>query len=97
MNNGLRYGGGIGDSIENPTHGSSSYWNFWIFSLSFFIIVNVLIINIIFGIIIDTFGELRDEREANEKAIEEKCYICGISRYEFETKFIIVYKLLKIF
>ena len=41
---------------------SEYYWRFWAFSLAFFIIVNILIINIIFGIIIDTFGELRDER-----------------------------------
>lgn len=49
LNYGLRYGGGIGEAIENPAHGADEYWAWWIFSIIFFIIVNVLIINIIFG------------------------------------------------
>jgi hypothetical protein len=63
---GLRNGGGLGDVLkpfesvpmENPTR----YWGLYFFTLSFFILFNVLFIQIIFGIILDTFGELRDER-----------------------------------
>lgn len=52
----------------------------------FFIIINILFINIIFGIIIDTFGELRDERKALIKDVEQKCFICGVDSYDFDTK-----------
>ena len=34
-----------------------------IYDLSFYIIINVIWLNIIFGIIIDTFAELRDEKK----------------------------------
>ena len=68
-------------SIDDP-----KYWNYWGFTLSFYIIINILFINIIFGIIIDTFGELRDMRKELIKDVEEKCFICGVDSYDFETK-----------
>ena len=37
------------------------------YDLSFFIIVTTIGLNIVFGIIVDTFSELRDERVANSK------------------------------
>ena len=33
-----------------------------IFDLSFFIIVTTIGLNVVFGIIVDAFGELRDEK-----------------------------------
>ena len=33
---------------------------------------------ILFGIIIDTFGELRSERDKINSEIQDKCYICSI-------------------
>ena len=37
-----------------------------LYDLSFFIIVTTIGLNIVFGIIIDTFGELREERVSSE-------------------------------
>ena len=37
-----------------------------LFDLSFFIIVTTIGLNIVFGIIVDTFSELRDERVSDE-------------------------------
>ena len=37
-----------------------------LFDLSFFIIVITIGLNIVFGIIVDTFSELRDERVSDE-------------------------------
>ena len=47
------------------------------FDFSFFVLINIVLLNIIFGIIIDTFGELRDQRNELEDEILNKCYICG--------------------
>jgi hypothetical protein len=47
---------------------------FWIYTLAFFIIINILLINIFFGIIIDTFGELRDENEEKKQVFYFKFY-----------------------
>ena len=37
-----------------------------------------------FGIIIDTFAQLRDERNAIEIDQRNKCFICNIDRYIFD-------------
>jgi len=36
------------------------YWSRYAYDLSFFVVINILFINIIFGIILDTFSQLRD-------------------------------------
>jgi inositol 1,4,5-triphosphate receptor type 1 len=55
-----------------------------LFDVSFFIIVTTIGLNIVFGIIVDTFTELRDERYRTEEDMKSKCFICDIERHEFE-------------
>ena len=43
-------------------------------------IVKMAFLNIIFGIIIDTFADLRDKRNTMEEDMKNVCYICGIER-----------------
>ncbi|CAD8173112.1 unnamed protein product [Paramecium octaurelia] len=89
INFGLRNGGGLGESLtkypdayDYPT----LYWGRYFFDFTFFIIFNILFIQIIFGIILDTFGELRDERQALVKEIEGKCFICSQEKNDIDTK-----------
>ncbi len=56
----------------------------FIYDLSFFAIITVIFLNIIFGIIIDTFGGLRDEKNAMYEDMKSKCFICGLDRYLFD-------------
>ena len=42
-----------------------------LFNITFFIIVTIILLNIIFGIIVDTFAALRDERREIEEDIEK--------------------------
>ena len=59
FNYGLRSDGGIGDAMriyDPKTDGPNDQAYLMIFQLAFFILINILFINIIFGIIIDTFG-----------------------------------------
>ena len=42
----------------------------------------------IFGIIVDKFGELRDERSDLLKDIEGKCFICSLDRNVIDSKYI---------
>ena len=87
--NGIRAGGGIGDLMEAPTttldvifdagYGARATYDFL-----FFVIVIVILLNIIFGIIIDTFAELRSEKQKIDDDIKTKCFICGIESSEFE-------------
>lgn len=44
----------------------------------------IIWMNIVFGIIIDTFAELRDQKKYRDKDQKNNCFICNISRTEYE-------------
>lgn len=69
LNMGLRNGGGIGDSASlYPPDNSKVYFK-TVFDLFFFFLINVISLNIIFGIIIDTFSEIRGNNEERSKFV----------------------------
>jgi hypothetical protein len=45
--------------------------------------VLIILLNIIFGIIIDTFSELRMTRKERETDTNEFCFICGLGKLTF--------------
>merc|ERR1712057_92580 len=54
------------------------------FDLSFFIIIVIVLLNVIFGIIIDTFASLREQMEATILDMKTNCFMCSIDRYTFD-------------
>mmetsp|Transcript_35853 Transcript_35853/g.35476 ORF Transcript_35853/g.35476 Transcript_35853/m.35476 type:complete len:858 (-) Transcript_35853:45-2618(-) len=82
LNLGLRNGGGIGDAIKQDDVIDRIDLFFYMFS--FHIIVILIMLNIVFGIIIDTFAQLRDEKRFIENDQNNKCYICNLDRYIFD-------------
>jgi len=86
LNLGLRMGGGIGDAILVPEFHDNldHYYARVIFDLTFFIIIILILLNIIFGLIIDTFAELRDRNKRIEQEKKNRCFICSIERPEFD-------------
>jgi hypothetical protein len=62
VNMGLRNGGGIGDSMELYPYSNKAMAK-TVLDLLFFFLINVVSLNIVFGIIIDTFSELRGNAE----------------------------------
>lgn len=84
---GLLNGGGIAESmrfIAFTNDNLDRYFIRWIYDVSFFIAIPVIFLNIIFGIIIDTFKELRDEKNNMYDDMQNICYICGIERLVFD-------------
>ncbi|TRY92940.1 hypothetical protein DNTS_029862, partial [Danionella cerebrum] len=74
---GVRAGGGIGDEIEDPAGDPYELYRI-LFDITFFFFVIVILLAIIQGLIIDAFGELRDQQE------QTKCFICGIGNDYFD-------------
>lgn len=62
----------------------SSYSSRITYDVFFFVIIIVLLLNIIFGIIIDTFGKLREDASDKKNLQNNFCFICDISRDAFE-------------
>jgi len=87
LNLGLKAGGGIGEMIQQLVYDPNTKGDFFLntlFDLSFFILIIILMLNLIFGMIIDAFGELRDEKNENDDDKQNSCFICGLERSEYE-------------
>ncbi|CAD8112241.1 unnamed protein product [Paramecium sonneborni] len=86
IHQGLRAGGGIGDVlVAPPTHSNLNYYSQRVlYDVTFFILINIIWLNIIFGIIIDTFAQLRDQKNQKDFDSQNRCYICDLTRTVFE-------------
>lgn len=87
INWGMRIEEGIGDSLKQWN--LLPHFDFWFyrnfaFSMLFFLLVNVILLNVIFGIIIDTFGELREKKMEQADESLNTCFICNLSRNVFD-------------
>eukprot|EP00040_Diaphanoeca_grandis_P036640 m.234491 g.234491 ORF g.234491 m.234491 type:complete len:2978 (-) comp33655_c0_seq5:398-9331(-) len=54
-----------------------------VFDLLFWVLIAVIIMNLVLGIIVDTFSQLRSERERNLDEINNYCFICGLPAFSF--------------
>lgn len=57
-----------------------------ILHLLFYLIVGVIGLNIIFGIILDSFNQLRGAYDASQSDMQGTCFICARLAFEFETQ-----------
>jgi len=80
INYGIRPGGGIGDSIPETFFYSNQYVYKYIMDLTFFFAIKVILTNILFGILIDTFHELKEIEYRNHDDKKNVCYLCGLKR-----------------
>jgi len=60
-------GGGIADAMELESMDQSTFYLRNSLDIVFFIVVNVIMLNIIFGLIIDAFAALRDSDTERSK------------------------------
>ncbi|XP_065260183.1 inositol 1,4,5-trisphosphate receptor type 3 [Emys orbicularis] len=86
LNHGLRNGGGVGDILRKPSKDESLFPARVIYDLLFFFIVIIIVLNLIFGVIIDTFADLRSEKQKKEEILKTTCFICGLERDKFDNK-----------
>ncbi|KAL6426510.1 hypothetical protein ACFW04_009145 [Cataglyphis niger] len=80
---GVRAGGGIGDEIGEPDGDDYEVYRI-MFDITFFFFVIVILLAIIQGLIIDAFGELRDQLENVKTNMESNCFICGLGKEYFD-------------
>nr|XP_018312045.1 PREDICTED: inositol 1,4,5-trisphosphate receptor isoform X7 [Trachymyrmex zeteki] len=86
LNQGLRNGGGIGDILRAPSSVEPLFVARVVYDLLFFFIVIIIVLNLIFGVIIDTFADLRSEKQQKELILKNTCFICGLNRSAFDNK-----------
>ena len=79
LDKGLRADGGIGDETE-PIHFNNNNEKYLVklmHDASFHILVKVILLNVLFGIIIDSFAELRDQKSKRDNDMVNVCFICN--------------------
>ena len=81
---GLRQGGGIGDVVRTLPVSDPMYLGTAIWSVGFWVVICIVCLNIIFGIIIDTFAKLREMKAEKQKDIDTRCVICDLDRSTFD-------------
>ena len=86
---GLNYGGlaqGLQDIRDKWDYDPFSARIRWFVDLLFYVSVIVMLLNIIFGIVIDTFAQQRDLQKQIKEDMENVCFVCGIDRNTFDRK-----------
>ena len=86
---GLNYEGvsqSLADYRDKIDHDPSGATIRWTIDLLFYVVVIVMLLNIIFGIVIDTFAQQRDLQKQIKDDIDNVCFVCGIDRNTFDRK-----------
>ena len=84
--NGFRWYPGIGKvlRIDSAILHNKEYIHNYIYHFTFYLIVRVMMIKIVFGIIFESFTELRDIKNNKERDWSYRCFICNIEKDECE-------------
>ena len=87
FNDAVRAGGGLGDLLKlKSIKFLIPYTLRYLIDLIFFVLIVLLILNMINGIIVNTFSEMREDREKIESEYIGKCFICLNESEEFEKR-----------
>jgi len=70
--------------IEDPEYTEKYKIGRFSFDNTSNIILVIIMVNIVAGIIIDTFGSLREYENDKNRDIEDKCFICGNLKTVFD-------------
>ena len=76
----------MADIMQSRSSEEPSYYFVLIYQFTYYILVITVLLNVIFGIIIDTFGELRTKGAQTKRQMENTCFICGVERFVLDTR-----------
>ena len=80
---GPRSSGSVGDMLIRQSYSDDNqelYLVRFFYDVLAFIVVNVIFLNMIMGVIIDTFAELRDEKNSTDEKKRNECFLCSLPR-----------------
>lgn len=85
---GLELGGlwellGAGVAAPDTTFSGNQIGRF-VVNFLFWVILTVIMMNLVLGIIVDTFSQLRQELATREDEMANKCFICSLPSYKFD-------------
>jgi hypothetical protein len=76
--------GGYLTGLEDPDSTIKYTWMRFLFDNTSNIFLVIIMVNIVAGVIIDTFGSLREQEGEKNRDIEDKCFVCGNLKTTFD-------------
>lgn len=86
-------GGGIAESLKDKYKGETAKATEplhdlmifrWFLDIGFFAIIVLVMLNVLFGIIVDAFGALREEKNFQKEDSVNLCFVCNLKREMFD-------------
>lgn len=83
IDTGLREGGGLGDALLLDFEYAVTRFDTYhiqriVFDVISFLVIQTILLQMFFGIIVDTFADIRDERNHISQDQRTYCFICGL-------------------
>jgi len=85
INDGIKWGGTDNNTIILD-YNNSIYVPRFFFDWLFFFIINLVLLNVVNAIIVDTFQTYREDQGKRDYQERNICYICSLSKSKFEIK-----------
>lgn len=73
----------MGDNMMIVANDNQDFYARIYFDMTFYMLINIIFLNIIFGIIVDTFSQMRDEYDQRKIDSFDNCFVCGLDRGDF--------------
>ncbi|XP_065197273.1 inositol 1,4,5-trisphosphate receptor type 1-like isoform X2 [Sycon ciliatum] len=86
LDQGIRHGGGVGEVLASLSSNDPLFPLRLIYDILFYFIIIIIVLNLIFGVIIDTFADLRSLKQEKELTLRNTCFICGLDRKSFDNR-----------
>ncbi len=81
----MRGGGGITEFMNLRGNDSDdTYAGRFFYDVFFFVLVNLILLGIFFGIIVDSFAVFRDRLTKRQNDKKNVCFTCGLQRSHLE-------------
>jgi hypothetical protein len=75
-----------GDMIEDlvSANPGADYFSRIVFDSFFFVWVGIILMNLITGLMVDTFDFIREEKQRTAQVLKNDCFVCGTLRSTYE-------------
>ena len=77
-------GGAIRGFMTELPRGDGKFMGRILYDSLFFVWVGIILMNIIGGLMLDTFGAMREEKNTKKVIMETQCFVCGMDRGAYE-------------
>jgi hypothetical protein len=81
---GMSEEGNLKDVLRTASPGTYNYIPRIIYDSVFLIWVGIVIVNIITGLMVDTFSAIRGEKAQRAETLETDCFVCGMQRSAYD-------------